>query len=39
MQIIGIEESVYKKLLNQVEYLIMMVEQLSQKSQDNSLSE
>jgi len=39
MQIIGIEESVYEKMLNQVEYLILSVEQLSQKSQDNRLSE
>jgi len=39
MQIIGIEESVYEKMLNQVEYLILRVEQLSQKSKDNSLFE
>lgn len=31
MQIIGIEESLYEKMLNQIEMLIFKVESLSQK--------
>jgi len=38
MQIIGIEESLYEKMLSQIEMLIFTVEYLSQKSQDKCLS-